>query len=84
MEKESLEKHSFYKPCFPTGMRGSWGWICCRRKQLWVPVPATGTELAWGHTKQMSTCRGSPARHKGHKVGFVVAALIATTWASLQ
>lgn len=24
MEKESLEKHSFYKLCFPTGVRGSW------------------------------------------------------------
>lgn len=45
---------------------------------------AAGTELAWGHTKQMCTGRESPAKHKWHKVGFVIAALIVTTCASLQ
>lgn len=45
---------------------------------------AAGTQLAWGHTKQMCTGRESPAKHKWHKVGFVIAALSVTTRASLQ
>lgn len=86
-KEESLEKHSFSKLCFPICVRGNWWWFCCRRKQLWARVPEPtlqGQSWPRGCTKQMCTSKESPAKHKRHKVGFVIAALIATICASLQ
>lgn len=81
-KKESLEKHSFYRLCFPTGVRGSWWWFCCRRKQLWAPAQSSccrdrsdlGTQSRCAHARKALQNTSDTS----------LQALIATTCASLQ